>query len=31
MLTDPRIKGLAKLLTHYSLRLRAGNLFVIRA
>ncbi len=31
MLTDPRIKQLARVLTHYSLGLRAGDLFVIRA
>lgn len=31
MLTDPRIVALAKLLTHYSLGLREGDLFVIRA
>ena len=31
MLTDPRITALAKLLTHYSVGLRAGDLFVIRA
>ena len=31
MLTDPRIAVLAKLLTHYSLGLREGDLFVIRA
>jgi aminopeptidase len=31
MLTDPRIKKLAKLLTHYSVGLREGDLFVIRA
>ena len=31
MLTDPRITALAKLLTRYSLGLREGDLFVIRA
>ncbi len=31
MLTDPRIKALGKLLTHYSVGLRAGDLFLIRA
>ncbi len=31
MLTDPRIDALAKLLTHYSVGLRQGDLFVIRA
>lgn len=31
MLTDPRIKQLATVLTHYSLGLREGDLFMIRA
>ncbi len=31
MLTDPRVTKLAKLLTHYSIGLREGDLFVIRA